>query len=193
MSTNITSVEQLRALYQAPTVNSVKKQTSHLNSTYRQWLENSCFFVIASVGQNGMDCTPRGDAQGQAFSVVDDKTILIPDRRGNNRLDTLSNIVSDPRVALLFFIPGIEQTLRIAGHASIRCDEALLEQFNLNGSRPIACISITINTVFFQNSRALARSQLWTAEQTDQVAVPTPGQMIQSVDPNFDPDSYDAG
>ncbi len=192
MST-ISTVSELRALYGSPTSASVKKQTQLLNDTYRTWLAQSCFFVIASAGPDGVDCTPRGDEANQAFEILDNKTILIPDRRGNNRLDTLSNIVSNPRVALLFFIPGIEQTLRVIGRATVSDDDSLLDHFALDGKRPITCIKVTIDAVFFQNNRALARSKLWTTEHIDQSAVPTPGQMIQSVDPDFDPDSYDAG
>jgi len=193
MNATIKSVEQLRKLYGAPTVTSVKKQSDALNDTYRQWLDNSCFFVVASVGPDGADCTPRGDEPGKAFAIADSKTILIPDRRGNNRLDTLSNIVNDPRVALLFFIPGIEQTLRVIGRATISTQSNLLDRFALADSRPITCISVSIEAVYFQNTRALARSALWTSQPTNRAAVPTPGQMIHSVNPEFDPDSYDAG
>jgi len=192
MHANINSVEKLRELYGAPTARSLKKQTDSLNEIYRQWLNQSCFFVIASVGADGADCTPRGDKAGQAFAVVDNKTILIPDRRGNNRLDTLSNIIHDPRVALLFFIPGIEQTLRVIGRATISTDDKLLDRFALTDSRPITCISVSIEAVYFQNTRAIARSDLWTSEPVDAATVPTPGQMISSVNPDFDPESYDA-
>jgi len=193
MATNINSVEELRKLYGAPTATSLKKQTDSLNETYRQWLNQSCFFVIASVGADGADCTPRGDKAGRAFSIIDNKTILIPDRRGNNRLDTLSNIIHDPRVALLFFITGVEQTLRVIGSATISADDKLLDHFALAESRPITCISVSIEAVYFQNTRAIARSELWTSQAADATAVPTPGQMIHSVNPEFDPDSYDAG
>jgi len=193
MSSNINSVEQLRELYGAPTETSLKKQTNELNDTYRQWLAQSCFFVIASIGADGADCTPRGDKAGQAFAIADNNTILIPDRRGNNRLDTLSNIIHDPRVALLFFIPGVGQTLRIIGHATISTDEQLLDRFVLVDSRPVTCIRVSIDAVYFQNTRALARSELWTNRSVSDAAVPTPGQMIHSVNPDFDPDSYDAG
>jgi len=193
MTATITSLDALRELYGAPTQTSLKKQTDSLNDTYQKWLAQSCFFVIASAGVNGTDCTPRGDKTGQAFTIADDKTILIPDRRGNNRLDTLSNIIHDPRVALLFFIPGIEQTLRVMGRATVSKDTKLLDRFVLNGSRPITCICVSIETVFFQNTRALARSELWTSQPVDADNVPTPGQMISSVNPDFDPDSYDAG
>lgn len=191
--TSVNSLSELRQLYGAPSATSVKKQSDTLNDTYRQWLEQSCFFVIASVGDGGVDCTPRGDKAGQAFAIADSKTILIPDRRGNNRLDTLSNIVKDPRVALLFFIPGVEQTLRVIGNAAITADATLLDRFTIADSRPITCIIVTIEAVYFQNTRALARSALWTSDHLDPANVPTPGQMIQSVNPEFDPDGYDAG
>jgi len=193
MTANITSVVKLRELYGAPTQTSLKKQTDSLNDTYQKWLAQSCFFVIASAGVDGTDCTPRGDKTGQAFAIADHKTILIPDRRGNNRLDTLSNIMHDPRVALLFFIPGIEQTLRVMGRATVSNDTKLLDRFALENSRPITCISVSIEAVFFQNTRALARSELWTSQAVDAANVPTAGQMINSVNPDFDPDSYDAG
>ena len=194
MLETISSVSHLRMLYGAPTDASVKKQTDHLNDTYRQWLAQSCFFVIASVGPDGVDCTPRGDEVGQAFDIADSKTILIPDRRGNNRLDTLSNIVNDPRVALLFFIPGIEQTLRVIGTASVSADEQLLDRFTIPDTRPIiTCVCVNVDAVYFQNTRALVRSDLWTTKHTSSESVPTPGQMIHSVNPEFDPNSYDAG
>ena len=193
MAANITTVERFRELYGAPTNTSLKKQTASLNDIYRQWLAQSCFFVIASAGVDGTDCTPRGDKTGQAFTIADNKTILIPDRRGNNRLDTLSNIMHDPRVALLFFIPGIEQTLRIMGRATVSIDNELLDRFALKGMRPITCISVSIEAVFFQNNRALARSGLWTSQCVDAAIVPTPEQMIRSVGPDFGSDSDNAG
>lgn len=194
MASTITNLAQLKALYDAPKSASIKKQTPALTNTYRQWLSHSCFFVIASVGDDGVDCTPRGDEPGKAFSIADSKTILIPDRRGNNRLDTLSNLVSDPRIALLFFIPGIEQALRIIGHATISIDPSLLEQFALEDSKPVSCISVAIESVYFQNARAMARSQLWhPASATDLSEVPTPEEMIKSVDPSFDANGNETG
>jgi len=182
MNTNVKSVKELRELYAAPTKTSVKKQTDQLNSTYRQWLSQSCFFVIASASENGVDCTPRGDEIGSAFYIADNKTIHIPDRRGNNRLDTLSNIIANPNVGLLFFIPGIEQTLRVTGRASVTTDTAILKRFSLGEKLPITCIVVQIEAVFFQNNRALARSALWTTDHIDTDKVPTPDEMVQSVD-----------
>lgn len=194
MALTITSLEQLRLLYGAPKSASIKKQASALTDAYRQWIEQSCFFVIASVGADGLDCTPRGDEPGQAFAIIDNKTIAIPDRRGNNRLDTLSNLINDPRVALLFFIPGIEQAVRVMGRATISTEQALIDQFTLEDSKPVSCICVSIESVFFQNARAMGRSQLWNpALHLSKDTVPTPGEMINSVDPDFDAGSYDAG
>jgi len=194
MASTITSLAQLKELYGAPKSASLKKQAPELTDAYRRWIQLSRFFVIASVGDDGLDCTPRGDEHNQAFAIIDNRTIVIPDRRGNNRLDTLSNIINDPRVALLFFIPGIDQTLRIIGRATITTEQSLLDQFVLEDKKPISCISVAIDSVFFQNARALARSQTWNAAlHHKQHDVPTPGEMIHSVDPEFDPASYDAG
>jgi len=194
MPTTINNLEQLRSLYGAPKSASIKKQASTLTDTYRKWVEQSSFFVIASVGADGLDCTPRGDEPGQAFAIIDSNTIVIPDRRGNNRLDTLSNIINDPRVALLFFIPGIDQAVRVMGKATISAERSLIDQFDLAGNMPVSCICVTIDSVFFQNARAMGRSQLWNPKMhRDKDKVPTPGEMLHSVDPDFDAGSYDAG
>jgi len=190
---NITDLAALTKRYGEPKPASIKKQTSALNPTYRRWLRHSRFFILASVGNEGVDCTPRGDIPNKAFLIIDDKTIAIPDRRGNNRLDTLKNIIHDPRVALLFFIPGITQTVRVVGQASITTDQDLMDRFSDDDGEPITCIRVTISKVFFQNARALHRSELWQPESTsDTLDIPTPGQLIKSVDPDFDADTYDA-
>lgn len=206
MNFDITSLEQLKELYGKPNSNSLKKQSPKLTDTYRQWLEQSCFFILASASRRAVDCTPRGDALGQAFSILDDKNLLIPDRRGNNRLDTLSNIVENPKVALLFFIPGIEQTLRVLGQATITTDPELLRKFidtnsisdkseatdNSNSIEttnrakssdlPICCINISIDAVFFQNARAMARSELWADSSKRRLDnVPSPSDMLDEL------------
>ena len=186
-SSHINSLAELRERYGTPTRSSVKKQANELNDTYRQWLGYAGFFVLASAGEDGVDCTPRGDKAGEAFTIVDNKTLLIPDRRGNNRLDTLSNIISNPHVALLFFIPGIDQTLRVVGRAVISVDPTVLNQFVLNNQAPLSCIVVTIDAVYFQNSRALARSGLWTSEHLDHTEVPSPEQMLDSIEPLNNP------
>ena len=121
-SHSITTLQALESLYGATNENSLAKETAALTPAYRRWIEASRFFAISSAGAAGLDCSPRGDAKGQLIRVLDDKTLAIPDRRGNNRLDTLKNILMDPRVGLLFLIPGINETLRINGRATITAD-----------------------------------------------------------------------
>ncbi len=194
MATTITSLSQLKELYGEPKTASVKKQSSHLTPAYRQWIEQSNFFVISSVGNDGVNCTPRGDEPGKAFSIADEKTIVIPDRRGNNRIDTLNNLVVDPRIALLFFIPGIHQLVRVIGKAGLSTEPDLLDQFVLDGKKPVCCICVSVDAVLFQNARAMQRSKLWDATAIKNLDdVPTPGEMLHSVDENFDPDRYESG
>ncbi len=192
MSNIIESLEQLTALYGEPKPTSLAKEVPELNAVYKQWLSQTCFFALASSGSSGLDCTPRGDAQGQAFKVLNDKTLLIPDRRGNNRLDTLRNIIEDPRVGLLFLIPGITEALRINGKAVISTAEEHVSEFDFNGKLPVSCIVVSIEAVYFQCARAILRSGLWleSAKKTKDT-VPTAGQMVQGVQPDFDGKNYD--
>src|SRR5919201_911317 len=131
----ITSVEQLERIYGEPYGPSIAKETDRITPHYRAFIEAAPFFALASAGPEGLDCSPRGDAPG-FVRVADEKTLLIPDRRGNNRIDTLRNILKDPRVALLFLIPGCGETIRINGRAKISTDPALLEDFVVDGKMP---------------------------------------------------------
>ena len=189
----ITSLEALEALYKPVNPNSLAKERDHLTPAYRRWLEAAPFFAIASSGPGGLDCSPRGDARGQLLRIEDDRTLLIPDRRGNNRLDTLKNIVADPRVALLFLNPGVNETLRINGWAALTADPDVLAAFAVNGKLPAAVIRVGIDALYFQCARALARSRLWDPQyQIDRKSVPTAGQMTKSALPGFDAETYDA-
>ena len=192
VSHTITTVEQLEAIYGAPSPNALKKETSGLTPAYRAWIEHSPFLALASAGAGGLDCTPRGDAVGSLVHVVDERTILLPDRRGNNRIDTLKNIVGDPRVALLFLIPGTEECLRINGKAAISTAPEMLDLFDVNGKKPATVICVEIEAVYFQCARAIKRSHLWDPETfAVKGDVPTPGQMMQDALPAFDGDAYD--
>src|SRR5262245_41468716 len=133
--TPITSIDELEKLYDAPRVTSSVKDIDYISDDYRMFIDKSPFVVIATVGPEGLDCSPRGDPAG-FVRVRDSKTVLIPDRRGNNRLDTLRNLVRDPRIALLFMIPGIGQTLRINGRAELVVDPDLNASFAINGKLP---------------------------------------------------------
>ncbi len=190
---SINDLDTLTGLYGSVNANSLAKETSQLTPTYRKWLEMAPFFALASVGPGGLDCTPRGDAEGLGLQILDDRTVVIPDRRGNNRLDTLKNIINDPRVALLFLIPGINETLRINGRARITVDPGLLDRFLYQGKKPVTAIIVDIDAVYFQCARALKRAQLWQnpSEATLQ-NVPTAGQMTRGALPDFDAETYDA-
>jgi len=191
--TKIETRGALEALYGEAVINALKKETPELTPEYLRWIERSCFFAIASVGATGLDCSPRGDAPDQLFKILDNKRLAIPDRRGNNRLDTLKNIVIDPRVSLLFFIPGIEETLRIKGKATLTTDPALIDAFDVDGKKPLTVILVDIDTVFFQCARALKRAHFWDiGAQADKSSVPTAGQMARGAISGFDGDAYDS-
>src|SRR5882724_2763788 len=155
----ITSIEQLEALYGLPAGAAVFKEIDHVNAQYRSFIEAAPFFALATVGPEGVDCTPRGDAPG-FVRVADERTLMIPDRRGNNRIDSLRNIVRDPRVSLLFLIPGVGETFRVIGRAAISTDPALAESFVFAGKTPRAVIVVSVESVYFQCSKAIVRSKL---------------------------------
>lgn len=189
----VSSLDALLALYGHVNANSLRKEVPALTPEYRRWIEASPFFAIASSGRGGLDCSPRGDATGRLFAVLDDRTIAIPDRRGNNRLDTLRNLLVDPRVALLFLVPGIAECVRINGTAIITADPLLRASFAVNGERPVTVIVVDIGSVYFQCARAVMRAKLWDAEALVPAgAVPSAGDMTRSGDPTFDAAAYDA-
>ena len=188
----VTTLSELEALYAAPAATSVAKEISRINEPYRQLIDASPFLTIATIGPSGMDCSPRGDGPG-FVRILDDKTLAIPDRRGNNRLDTIKNIISDSRVALLFLIPGVNETLRVNGRAIISVNPELLSSFRVSGKIPVSAIVVSIDTMYFQCARALQRSQLWNAEQhATRDSLPSTGKLIKSAMSDFDAESYDA-
>lgn len=190
----IADVQTLEKLYGAPTGAAVEKEVDYLHPHYQKLVAASPFCVLATGGPAGMDASPRGDAPG--FVVVqDEKTLLIPDRRGNNRVDSLRNIIADPRVALLFLIPGIGETLRVNGRAEIRTDPALLERFSVEGKPPRTVIVVHVDTVFFQCARAIFRSKLWDPGQhIERASLPSTGTIVADVAKRqFDRAEYDKG
>jgi len=189
----ITSIEQLEALYGAPVDTSLLKVTDHITSLQREYIDASPFVLLATVGPEGVDCSPRGDPKG-FVRVVDSHIIQLPDRRGNNRLDSLRNIVGDPRIALLFMVPGIGVTLRINGTAVLRTDPDLRASFEHAGKRPATVIEVTVGECYTQCPKALIRSELWNPELF-RVAddLPTVGQInTQITQGAFDGAAYDA-
>ena len=177
----VTTLEALEALYDKPYGPAIVKEIDRINAHYRKFIEAAPFFALATSGPDGLDCSPRGDAPG-FVRVADEKTLLIPDRRGNNRLDSLRNIVSDPRVALLFLIPGVGETIRVIGRASISTDPALTETFIVNGKAPRSVIAVAVERVFFQCTKAIVRSKLWDpALHVDRKSLPSAGTILGEI------------
>ena len=188
----IESESELEALYGPANPNSLAKEAECLTPAYQQWIEQAPFLAIASLGAAGLDCSPRGDEAGSLFRVLDASTIAIPDRPGNNRLDTLRNIVTDPRIALLFLIPGIKESLRINGTAVVVTDDTLIDSFRVYGKSPVTVLVVTIQTIYFQCGKSLLRSKLWDIDsQASSENVPTAGEMLKSVMSDFDSSAYD--
>jgi uncharacterized protein len=177
----VKTVEELEKLYGAQRVQSGVKEIDYISDDYRVYIDKAPFVVLATVGPEGVDCSPRGDPAG-FVKVRGRKTVLIPDRQGNNRLDSLRNIVRDPRVALLFMIPGIGTTLRINGRAEISTDSALCAEFVMQGKAPRTVISVTTDSVYYQCPKALVRSRLWSPEtQIAQSEVPSLGTILENI------------
>ena len=188
----VTSVEQLEALLGALSPASVKKELPFVHAHFRALIEASPFAVLATNGPGGLDASPRGDAPG--FVVVENETtLLLPERRGNNRADSLRNILADPKVALLFLIPGLGETLRVNGRASITTEPAILARFEVQGACPKCVIRVEVDTVFFQCARAIQRSGLWQPAATDiRQRLPSPGKILATLtDGQFDGAAYD--
>lgn len=189
--TVIDSPDKLRAIYDQCSEASLVKVTKRLTPEYRAMIEASPFVAVATSGPNGLDCSPRGDA-GQVVFVHDDTTLLLPDWRGNNRVDTLENLVNDPRIALMFLVPGSTSTLRMNGTAVISADEAVTGSFTMDGKHPRTVAIITIGEVYFQCARAVMRADLWNPDKFhDPKSLPTAGQMLKSAKADFDAETYD--
>jgi uncharacterized protein len=171
----------LTALYGEPSAGAIAKEIDYIHPHYRAMIEASPFVVLATSGPGGLDASPRGDPAGFVH-VLDDKTVLIPDRRGNNRADSLRNIIHDPRVALLFLIPGVGETLRINGRAVVSVAPALLARFPFRNTLPRSVIVVTAERVYFQCSKALVRSGLWNPEtHVDRKSLPSTGTVLADI------------
>ena len=173
----IESGEELRALYGRPGERAVRKQLPHIDKHCRHFIERSPFLVVASMGPNGADVSPRGDPPG-FVRVLDEKRLLIPDRAGNNRIDSLENILAEPRVGLLFFLPGVDETLRINGRARIVVG-AEVEAMAMGGKAPKTALLVEVDEVFLQCAKALLRSKLWDpATRIDRKTFPSFGTIL---------------
>jgi hypothetical protein len=189
----IRSVEELAALYDAPVPTSLAKEVDHVTELHRAYIEASPFVILATSGPDGMDCSPRGDAPG-FVRVADERTLMVPDRRGNNRLDTLRNIVVDGRVGLLFLIPGVGVTLRVNGTAELNTDDELRESFAVRGKLPATVIVVHTTAVYTQCPKALIRANLWDPQHfVDADSLPSMGAIMEAITAgSFDGAAYDA-
>lgn len=180
----VTTLAELTAIYGAPVEAATVKERLQLTPLYRELIAASPFAVLATSGPGGLDCSPRGDRPG-FVRILDDRTLALPDRRGNNRVDSLRNIVSDPRVALLFLIPGSGTTFRVNGRATISRAAGLCASFAAGGSAPRTVIVIDIDAAYFQCARAVVRAGLWSAAaQVEAAALPSPGAMLAEASDN---------
>ena len=187
----IDTMDQLEALFDDPVPASITKVTAKMTPMYRQWIDTSKFMILSTVGPEGTDASPRGD-NGPVVHIADDRTIWLPDWRGNNRIDSLRNIVRDNRVSLMFMVPGCTNVVRINGTAALTADAAVTGQFEKNGKTPKLVIATTITEMYFQCAKAILRSGLWVSPDLSD-AVPTAGQFIKEMKTDFDAKSYDDG
>ena len=178
----IASLEQLEALYTpAPAPAAARKVAHSMTPEYRRFVEASPFAALATIGPDGIDCSPRGDEAG-FVRIHDDSTLMMPDRRGNNRIDSLRNIVRDPRCAFLFLLPGSGTTFRANGRAHLSIEPALLESFAVEGKPPRSVIVMKIDELYFQCARAIIRSDLWNPKRhIDPATLPTPGEILAAM------------
>ncbi len=174
----IETIEQLEALYGTPKAASRVKVADHITAEYGAYIKASPFCALATVGPEGLDCTPRGD-NGQVVFIEDDKTLSLPDWRGNDRIDTLRNIIRDPRLSLMFLVPGSNTIVRVNGRGRISATPELLQRFAKSGKAPRTVLLITLNEVYFQCARAVMRAGLWEGKSAP--ALPTAGQILSSM------------
>ncbi|ARU56781.1 pyridoxamine 5'-phosphate oxidase-like FMN-binding protein [Oleiphilus messinensis] len=193
--TTIRTIEALQEIYGEPLERALWKEIDHINPHYQKFIEKSPFLILSTRGEQGIDCSPRGDAPG-FVRVIDEKHIQIPDRRGNNRVDSLRNIVTNPEVGLLFLIPNVGETIRLSGKAEIIADDTLCQSFAVQGKPASTVLSISVDKVYYQCQKAIVRSGLWNPENhINRDELPTAGAMakvfstMRNID--FDAEEYD--
>lgn len=189
---------ELEAHYGAPNERSLRKEIDHVNADYRRFIELSPFVVLATGGPEGLDCSPRGDAPG-FVRILDSRTLALPDRPGNNRVDSLHNVVAAPQIGLLFMVPGVGETLRVNGRARVSVDPELLASFAVDGKPPRSVLLVEVQSVYFHCSKAIVRSNLWDpARHVERSQLPSAGEMLRRVSAEqygetFDVGGYEAG
>jgi len=188
----LTTIEELETIYGEPSERALRKEIPYVNEDYRAFIELAPFLVLATAGPEGLDCSPRGDAPG-FVRIIDEKTLAIPDRVGNNRIDSLRNIIVEPRLALLFVVPGVGETLRVNGRGRISNEAALLASFAVDGKLPRTVLLVDVDAVYFHCSKALARSRLWDpARHVERSRLPSTGSILKRLSGDtFDAVKYD--
>jgi PPOX class probable FMN-dependent enzyme len=175
----VTNIDSLAAQYAKPTERLLKKRLDHVSALGRAFIAASPFLVLATGSREGLDCSPKGDRPGFVEVADDARTVLIPDRRGNNLIDGLRNLVEDPRIGLIFFVPGVNETYRVNGRARISSDADLRRRFAVKGKEPATVLVVTVEQAFEHCPKALVRSHLWKAASGGRPqGVPTLGDFI---------------
>ena len=185
----IEDIASLEAIYDTPVPNSLKKVATVITPLYHRWINASRFCVVTTVGPEGSDGSPRGD-DGPVVRIQDNKTLLMPDWRGNNRIDSLRNIVRDGRISLMFMVTGSNNVVRVNGMAKLSADPNVTESFEQNGKHPKSVIVITVNELYFQCAKAVMRSRLWDGDAASD-DLPTAGDFLKEMVEDFDGESYD--
>ena len=194
----ITSIEMLEEIYDKPvSERAVWKEIDHINELYKQFVEASPFLILATHGEHGVDCSPRGDPGGVARVVAPDR-IQIPDRKGNNRLDSMRNIISNAEVGIIFLVPGVGETIRVSGEAEILIDPELCRSFTINGKPASSVLSVSVRKAYYQCQKSIARAGLWDpARYIERGKLPSAGQMAKHFSTQhgqeFDAEAYDDG
>ena len=189
----VTSVTELAALYEHPTESVIKKELDHVDALGRAFIAASPFLVLATCGAGGLDCSPKGDKPGFVTVSEDGKTVMIPDRPGNNRIDGMKNLIEDPRAALIFFVPGAGETYRVNGRARISIDPTLKARFAVGGKEPRAVLVIAVEQAFQHCPKALVRSDLWrVGAKGSPKGVPTLGDFAARGNPRMTPEAFNA-
>src|SRR6516225_3695290 len=189
----VTAADELATLYAQPSERVLKKEINHVDGLGRAFIAASPFLILATGSSQGLDCSPKGDKPGFVQVEDDGRTLLIPDRRGNNRIDSIKNLVEDPRVALIFFVPGANETYRVNGRAWVSVDLALKQRFVVDGKEPTTVIVVAVEQAFQHCPKALVRSNLWKAGSDGRPkGVPTLGDFAAARTPGTDAAAYDA-
>lgn len=189
----VTAVDELSTLYARPSERVLKKEIDHVDAVGRAFIAASPFLILATGSSRGLDCSPKGDKPGFVQIEDDGRTLLIPDRRSNNQIDSLKNLVEDPRIGLIFLIPGANETYRVNGRARVSVDPALKRRFTVDGKEPTTVIVVAVEQAFQHCPKALVRSNLWRAGSVGRPErVPTLGDFAAARTPGTDSADFDA-